>query len=165
LGLDVFLPRFSFNVLYFVCFWGEMMPNDKKMSDKPRKLTSASDLRKYTQQIWLAGLGAFSRAEEEGGKMFDNLVKVGEELESKTRDIADNTVETVVEARDKVLEKANDTRDKVERAFDEKLSGALGRLGIPNQRELDTINQRLDALTQVLQQLTDQMRQNQNNGK
>ena len=120
-----------------------MMPNDKKMSDKPRKLTSASDLRKYTQQIWLAGLGAFSRAEEEGGKM----------------------VETVVEARDKVLEKANDTRDKVERAFDEKLSGALGRLGIPNQRELDTINQRLDALTQVLQQLTDQMRQNQNNGK
>ena len=126
---------------------------------------SGLDFRKYTKQIWLAGLGAFSRAEEEGGKMFDNLVKVGEELESKTRDIADNTVETVVEARDKVLEKANDTRDKVERAFDEKLSGALGRLGIPNQRELDTINQRLDALTQVLQQLTDQMRQNQNNGK
>ncbi|MBK6756452.1 MAG: phasin family protein [Moraxellaceae bacterium] len=136
------------------------MAVEKKPMDKPRKLSSASELRKYTQDIWLAGLGAFSRAEEEGGKLFDNLVKVGEELESKTRDIADNTVETVVEARDKVLEKASDTRDKVERAFDDKLSSALGRLGIPSQRELDMVNQRLDTLTQVLQQLTDQMREN-----
>ena len=136
------------------------MAVEKKPMDKPRKLSSASELRKYAQDIWLAGLGAFSRAEEEGGKLFDNLVKVGEELESKTRDIADNTVETVVEARDKVLEKASDTRDKVERAFDDKLSSALGRLGIPSQRELDMVNQRLDTLTQVLQQLTDQMREN-----
>jgi len=141
------------------------MSIEKKATDKPRKLSSAADLRKYTQEIWLAGLGAFSRAEEEGGKLFDNLVKVGEELESKTRDIADNTVETVVEARDKVLEKASDTREKVERAFDDKLSAALGRLGIPNHRELDSINQRLDALTQVLQQLTDQMRENQQANK
>lgn len=141
------------------------MPNEKKSADKPRKLTSAAELRKYTQEIWLAGLGAFSRAEEEGGKLFDSLVKVGEELESKTKDIADNTVETVVEARDKVLEKASDTREKVERAFDDKLAAALGRLGIPSQRELHEVNQRLDTLTQVLQQLTDQMRQNQNQNK
>lgn len=138
------------------------MPSEKKSADKPRKLTSATELRKYTQEIWLAGLGAFSRAEEEGGKLFDSLVKVGEELESKTKDIADNTVESVVEARDKVLEKASDTREKVERAFDDKLALALGRLGIPSQRELQEVNQRLDTLTQVLQQLTDQMRQNQN---
>jgi poly(hydroxyalkanoate) granule-associated protein len=136
------------------------MAIEKKVTEKARKLGSASELRKYTQDIWLAGLGAFSRAEEEGGKLFDNLVKVGEELESKTRGIADNTVETVFEARDKVLEKASDTKEKVERAFDDKLTAALGRLGIPSQRELDSINQRLDTLTQVLQQLTDQMRDN-----
>ena len=136
------------------------MAIEKKTADKPRKLSSASELRKYTQDIWLAGLGAFSRAEEEGGKLFDNLVKVGEELEAKTRDIADNTVETVVEARDKVLEKASDTREKVERAFDEKIAAALGRLGIPSQGELDSVNQRLDTLTQVLQQLIDQMGDN-----
>jgi poly(hydroxyalkanoate) granule-associated protein len=138
------------------------MQTDKKSNDKPRMLSSAADFRKYTEQIWKAGLGAFSKAEEEGGKLFDNLVKLGEELESKTRDIADNTVETVVEAHDKVLERASDTREKVERAFDEKLASALGRLGIPSQRELDAVNQRLDTLTQVLQQLTDQMRQNNN---
>ena len=137
------------------------MSNEKKGTDKSARLTSVTDLRKYTQQIWLAGLGAFSRAEEEGGKLFDNLVKVGEELESKTRDIADTTVETVAEARDKVLEEASDTREKVEKAFDDKLSAALNRLGIPTQRELDSVNERLDVLTSVLVELTEQMKKNQ----
>lgn len=139
------------------------MPTEKKLADRQKKMSSVQDLRKYTQQIWLAGLGAFSRAEEEGGKMFDNLVKVGEELESKTRDIADTTVETVAEARDRVLEKASTTREKVEQAFDERLSAALGRLGIPTYRELDEVNRRLDTLTQVLQELTEQMKKNQSN--
>jgi poly(hydroxyalkanoate) granule-associated protein len=49
----------------------------------------------------LAGLGAFSRAEEEGNKLFDSLVKVGEELEAKTLDFADQTVTKVT---DKALE-------------------------------------------------------------
>ena len=137
------------------------MSSEKKGAEKSAKMTPVTDLRKYTQQIWLAGLGAFSRAEEEGGKMFDNLVKVGEELEAKTRDIADTTVGTVADARDKVLEKASDTREKVERAFDDKLSAALNRLGIPTHRELDSVNQRLDTLTQVLVELTEQMKKNQ----
>jgi poly(hydroxyalkanoate) granule-associated protein len=64
---------------------------------------AALDFRKYTQQIWLAGLGAFSRAEEEGSRLFDSLVKVGEELESKTTDLADSTVEAVEEVAKKSL--------------------------------------------------------------
>ncbi len=59
----------------------EQGEKNKSKSKSSRK--SALDFRKYTKQIWLAGLGAFSRAEEEGNKLFDSLVKVGEELESK----------------------------------------------------------------------------------
>ena len=65
-------------------------PNEEhEVKTKPKSKSSkksALDFKKYTQQIWLAGLGAFSRAEEEGNKLFDSLVKVGEELESKTVD-------------------------------------------------------------------------------
>jgi poly(hydroxyalkanoate) granule-associated protein len=100
----------------------------KKPADKKLKMAPAKDLRKYTQQIWLAGLGAFAKAEEEGGKLFDNLVKIGEDLESKTREIADNTVG---EVRGRVLDKATDTRERVERAFDDRITSALTRLGIP----------------------------------
>ena len=73
----------------------ELEEKNKLKSRGSRK--SALDFRKYTKQIWLAGLGAFSRAEEEGNKLFDSLVKVGEELESKTGDLADNTVGKVTE--------------------------------------------------------------------
>ncbi len=84
-----------------------------KNKDKLRSGRKSSlDFRKYTKQIWLAGLGAFSRAEEEGNKLFDSLVKVGEELEFKTTEIADQTVEKVSE---KAKESVIDTKDKVER--------------------------------------------------
>jgi poly(hydroxyalkanoate) granule-associated protein len=119
------------------------------------KLAPSKDLRKYTQQIWLAGLGAFARAEEEGGKLFDNLVKLGEELETKTKEIADNTVG---EMRERVLVKATDTRDRVERAFDDRITNALGRLGIPTQKDLDSLNNKLDSLTMVIAELSQQIR-------
>lgn len=132
------------------------MAANKKAGDRSRlKLAPSKDLRKYTQQIWLAGLGAFSKAEEEGGKLFDNLVKIGEDLESKTREIADTAVE---EVRGRVLEKASDTRERVERAFDDRITGTLTRLGIPSQRDMDQINQRLELLTEIIQELRQQLR-------
>lgn len=118
------------------------------------KIAPAKDLRKYTQQIWLAGLGAFSRAEEEGGKLFDNLVKIGEELEHKTKDIADTTANDL---RDKVIEKASDTREKVERAIDDRLTSTLTRLGIPSQRDFEALSERMDNLTRVIEQLARQL--------
>jgi poly(hydroxyalkanoate) granule-associated protein len=135
-----------------------------RAGDKSRlKLAPAKDLRKYTQQIWLAGLGAFARAEEEGGKLFDNLVKLGEELETKTKEIADTTVG---EMREKVLEKATDTKERVERVFDDRITTTLSRLGIPTQKEMDSLNQKLDALTTVIAQLSEQIRKdNAKNGK
>lgn len=131
------------------------MSASKKVVDKKLKLSPTKDLRKYTQQIWLAGLGAFSRAEEEGGKLFDNLVKVGEDLENRTRELADNAVG---EVRGKVLEKATDTRERVERAFDERITNALTRLGIPSQRDMEQIHQRLDVLTGMVEELTRELK-------
>ncbi len=107
------------------------------------------DLRRYTQQIWLAGLGAFSRSDEEGGKFFDALVKAGEEIEHRTREAAG----MVEEVRGRMREKASDTLGRVERVLDDGLSSTLGRLGIPSQRDIETLHSRLDALTDLLQEL------------
>lgn len=94
---------------------------------------SSLDFRKYTQQIWLAGLGAFSRAEEEGNKLFDSLVKVGEELESKTTEIADQTVEKVSE---KAKESVTDTKDKVEKLIDHSVHHSLNRIGLVTVKDI-----------------------------
>lgn len=94
---------------------------------------STLDFRKYTKQIWLAGLGAFSRAEEEGNKMFDSLVKVGEELESKTSEITDQAVSKVAE---KTKESVLDTRDKVEKLLDHSVNGSLNKIGLVTAKDV-----------------------------
>ncbi|OTG65081.1 phasin family protein [Acinetobacter silvestris] len=112
---------------------------------------SSLDFRKYTKQIWLAGLGAFSRAEEEGNKLFDSLVKVGEELESKTVEITDQTVAKVTE---KTKESVIETKDKVEKALDQRINHSLNRLGLVTAKDLKhleslilELHHKVDALT------------------
>lgn len=119
-----------------------------------KSLTGGSrDLRKYTHQIWLAGLGAFARAEEEGSRFFDNLVDTGKEVESRTRDKSESRVE---EIKERVRSRTGETMDKMEKAFDERLNKALSRLGIPNKREVEALQQRVQELTAALDQMSDE---------
>ena len=108
------------------------------------------DLKKYTQQIWLAGLGAFARAEEEGGKFFDNLVELGQQVEEKTKNEAQSRME---EVKSKVKNKTTDTMEKMEKAFDERLNNALSRLGIPTRNEVESLSTKLNDLTDAIKDI------------
>ena len=127
----------------------EKMLKPKSKSASERK--SVLDFRKYTKQIWLAGLGAFSRAEEEGNKLFDSLVKVGEELESKTADIADQTVEKVSE---KAKESVTDTKDKVEKLIDNSVHHSLNRIGLVTLKDVQYLERLILQLHAKVDQLT-----------
>ena len=107
------------------------------------------DLRKYTHQIWLAGLGAFARAEEEGSRFFDTLVDIGRSLESSAQEKSESRVE---EIKERVRSRTGETMDKMEGAFDERLNKALSRLGIPNKREVEALQQRVQELTEALEE-------------
>ena len=71
------------------------MAKSKQASDKSTKSSNASvteqsaqlseKIKESARQIWLAGLGAYTKAEEDTGKIFDKLVKEGEEIENLTR--------------------------------------------------------------------------------
>lgn len=132
---------------------------DQELIEKPVKSKSKSaserrsmlDFRKYTKQIWLAGLGAFSRAEEEGNKLFDSLVKVGEELESKTVDIADQTVEKVSE---KARESVTDTKDKVEKLIDNSVHHSLNRIGLVTLKDVQHLERLILQLHAKIDELT-----------
>ena len=132
----------------------ESRPHRKRLNRK-----SSLDFRKYTKQIWLAGLGAFSRAEEEGSKMFDTLVKVGEELESKTVEITDQTVNKVAE---KTKESVTDTKDKVEKLLDHAVSTSLNKIGLVTAKDVQhlegliiALHQKVDALVEENKKLHD----------
>ena len=133
--------------------------NDAQPEEQVRKRSSL-DFKKYTKQIWLAGLGAFSRAEEEGNRLFDSLVKVGEELETKTQDIADSTVEAVGEVKERMTERVSDTKERVERALDERVNLTLSRIGLASHREvtqlmelIERLDKKVDALSEELKKL------------
>ena len=113
-------------------------------------------LAESAQQIWLAGVGAFQRAQHEGSKLFDALVKEGSSFENATRKIATGRVDAVRDAVEErvgtVRERAVDTWDRLEKVFEERVQRALTRLGVPSREDLVELTERVDALTRALKQ-------------
>lgn len=124
----------------------QKLSNDRKKgsSELPRTIKDSA------QQIWLAGLGAFSKAQEEGGKVFETLVKEGLTIQRKTQAAAE---EKITEATSRVTNMANDIGsraagqwDKLENIFEDRVAKALARLGMPSARDLEELTARVDAL-------------------
>ena len=116
----------------------------------------AGKIKGSARQIWLAGLGAYTKAEEDAGRFFERLVQEGEQLESKTRGVVEKHERTVEDRVDDVREKATGTWDRLENMFDERVSGALRRLGIHRRDEIEAMERRIQALEAELQRLREQ---------
>ena len=110
-----------------------------------------------SRQIWLAGLGAFSRAQQEGTKVFENLVKQGEALESKTKRTALDTATaagTAAKAKAKEMQAmAGGTWDKLEQVFEARVARALSKLGVHTQKDVERLAERVDALSEAVNEL------------
>jgi poly(hydroxyalkanoate) granule-associated protein len=106
------------------------------------------------QQIWMAGVGAFNRAQGEGSKLFEALVSEGMNIEKHTRKLATGRVDAVRDAvEDRVAGarvRATDTWDRLENVFEDRVQRALNKLGIPGREEVAGLNARVDALTAQL---------------
>ncbi len=117
------------------------------------------------REIWLAGLGALSRLEEEGDKVFETLIERGKEYENKRREQIEQTTETLRDQQasftesftEDVTQRLDDATQSVEKAVSDTLSGTLGRLGVPTQdevrglsRRVGELSEKLDALSQML---------------
>ena len=114
-------------------------------------------LSESAQQIWLAGVGAFGRAQVEGTKLFENLVKEGLSFEQTARKFAGNRADVVrdaVESRvGQARERAVDTWDRLEKVFEERVQRSLVKLGVPTHEDLTDLVQRVDGLTTELRRV------------
>lgn len=147
---------------------GELKSEFNGVLEKLSTLTEnqvAERVKESANQIWLAGLGAYAKAEKEGTKLFEVLVRDGEKLESKTRDFVERQLTTardqVTAARDKVDEvkaRATGSWGKVEKAFDERVSNALHRLDIPTKADFDDVSARIDALADRIRVLAEEQK-------
>ena len=120
-------------------------------SDADSQLSKS--IRESAHLVWLAGLGAFAKVGEEGGKLFDALVEEGEKLEERTREAAGNKLAAVGKKTGETRDKVVDAWDKVEQLFEDRLARVLGRLGIPGGDDLLELNRRVEALRARIDEL------------
>lgn len=123
----------------------------KKLKELAGSMTDnqlASTVKESAQQIWLAGLGAFAKAQEEGGKVFEALVREGECIQSKTRKMTDERIA-------QVAGKAAGTWDRLEQVFEDRVARALGSLGVPSKQDIDRLSKRVVDLSAAVQALTE----------
>ena len=110
----------------------------------------AGNVRDSAQHIWLAGMGAFSRAQAEGGKVFEALIKEGMNRQRKTQGLAEDKIHEVTgkvtSVAGEVQAKAGQQWDKLESIFEQRTAKAMAKLGVPTANDIETLIKRVDEL-------------------
>jgi len=118
----------------------------------------ANSVKESAQQIWLAGMGAFSKAQEEGGKVFEALVKEGLNLQKKTQGMAEEKISEVTgkmsAMAETVTSKANQNWDKLEAIFEQRTAKAMSKLGVPTAKDVQALTKRVDELAAAVAKLS-----------
>ena len=118
----------------------------------------ASSVKDSAQQIWLAGMGAFAKAQAEGGKVFEALVKEGVSLQRKTQAVAEEKLGDVTgkmsSMASEVTSKAGASWDKLENIFEERTAKALGKLGVPTAKDVAELQRRVEELGAAVAKLS-----------
>jgi poly(hydroxyalkanoate) granule-associated protein len=141
---------------------GELPENVKGMVDRAKALPKelADDATARGRDVWLAGLGAFAMAEEQGSALFNNLVKQGEELvkrgatlEERGRKQIDAVKKDIDTRRDQVADRIEDSREMAENAIYEPVIAAMQRIGMPTRAEVEQLSGSVASLTQQVNAL------------
>jgi poly(hydroxyalkanoate) granule-associated protein len=109
----------------------------------------AVKIRDSADQIWLAGLGAFSKARQEGADMFEALVAEGEKFQERTKTTAD---ERLAEAREKVTQSWN----KLDKVFEDRVGRALHAFNVPTRKDIDVLSRRVHELTVMIKKQSEE---------
>lgn len=118
----------------------------------------AEVVRETAQNIWFAGLGALTLAEDQGGKVFKALVKRGATLDAKNKKALSAIVkdvearvevvkETVVGATSGTVEKLTGGVQKIGTGVESGVATVMHTLGVPTRGEIQTLTRKVDALT------------------
>lgn len=135
-----------------------------KAQAKPDVSRIAAPVMESAREIWLAGLGAFSVAQHEGGKLieqgsklFDKLVAEGSKMEKQTRNATEGAAGELrggVESRfESVRQQASDNWDKLESVFEARVARVLGRLGVPTAEDVNKLSARVQDLSREVSKL------------
>jgi poly(hydroxyalkanoate) granule-associated protein len=137
------------------------------VTDKNEQATEKSQVEAATDQVLAVGRAAIETAQEaiakaqdavekiqqEGNRIFETLVKESGKVLQETQRLAGEKVEDMKGKVEEAKSKAAETFDNLEQIFEERVSRALSRLGIPTRDDFQAIANRLEELNQSIQTL------------
>jgi len=129
----------------------------KKIDSQSAKESDSAAEADRAQKIWLAGLGAFAKAQQEGGKVFESLVSDGLAWQRQTQDLAKAQVAEATHKFSAIAgslgSRAGQQFDRLEGIFEQRVAKALQRLDIAKQSDLEALQERVEALAAQVQAL------------
>lgn len=129
------------------------MSSNKSSSDK-NGYELARLIRTSAHDIWLAGLGAYSRAGKEGSRFFESLVTLGESVERTAREQMARPFRVAERRVEHARSAVNETWERLELLFERRVAKALHSLQIPTQRDVAELTKRVESLQEALSDLT-----------
>ena len=119
-----------------------------------------AEVKQYTRKAWLAGLGAYAKAGQEGYDYFKELVKTGETVEKDGKKLVNKKMNAVNERVDDLksdaVQAVEGRLEQIENAFDQRVARALNRVGMPSRHDLDALSVRLEQLSALVEQAAKQ---------
>jgi poly(hydroxyalkanoate) granule-associated protein len=120
----------------------------KSVSDTQKQLLN------FVHQVWLAGLGAVSRAQQGTPKLLHELIAEGAQAQAQTRGAAEKALrgamsdvqEAVNAQMGKMRGGAADAFENLEKIFRARVHSALTQLGVPSAGEVESLSKRVDVL-------------------
>ena len=122
------------------------------MASKPPEFDPqqmSEHMKNSAQQIWQAGLGAFAKAQEEGSKVFEALVKDGSQFQETTLQAQAKMAEAAAKASamaSDMGQRASGQFDRLEGIFEERVATALKQIGLPTGQDMADLQARVEAL-------------------
>jgi poly(hydroxyalkanoate) granule-associated protein len=114
----------------------------------------AGSVKDSAQQIWQKGLGALNKAQAEGSKALEALVKEGRKTQSAAEGKLSEATNRVSNMATDISSKATGQWDKLENIFEDRVAKALNKLGVPSAKDVNILIARIDELNKSVQKLS-----------
>jgi poly(hydroxyalkanoate) granule-associated protein len=127
-------------------------------SELPGAMEVASGLARRARNMWLAGLGALSVAEEASSQVFNALVEEGKSWEQERRKKTERTAQQVRS----ITEEGTQAVEAVEQRVRDEVNDALKQIGVPHRDDVQELRDQVDALSEKMDALADAVAEKRN---
>jgi len=131
------------------------------MAEKKSDKKEIPDLKDAVSKIWMAGVGALKKAEEEGSKIFKSLVEKGQEFQETSKDVSQKQVDKISGILKGSVDSVKGTIDDIaskegifeKLGFEDIMDSVLKKFGVVTKKEFERLTKKINDLNKTISEL------------